>query len=226
MIFYFKNLVSLATFFLISNSFAEKVDYWTSPSIIFSSGQTKVVQSFSKYKLDGVDQSGFAFGDSVDSRPSLSIAFEKGFKINYRYLVLTSLEYDLKKTKLSGYDIFENQEFSSSSGPMELYNSWFIGLKPGFIVNNSLFYGIIGYTNSKLKDLSNENPFISKNHSGSKIGFGLRHKVNKKNYLLFEYAKKIYSPLDVVSVDASGVAASKSSKIRTDIINIGLGYRF
>ena len=87
--FFFKNLISLAIFFLIPNSFAEKVDYWKSPYIIFSSGQTKVVQSFSKYKLDGVDQSGFAFGDSVDSRPSLNIALEKGFKINYRYLVLT-----------------------------------------------------------------------------------------------------------------------------------------
>ena len=85
-------------------------------------------------------------------------------------------------------------------------------IKAGFIVNKSLFYGIIGYTNSKLKDLSNANPFTSKNHSGSKIGFGLRHKLNKKNYLLFEYAKKIYSPVDVVSVDTSGVAASKSSK--------------
>ena len=224
--FFLKNLALLATFFLVSNSFAEKIDYWISPSIIFSSGQTKAEQSFSKYKLDGVDQSGFIFSDSVDSRPSLNIAIEKGFKINYRFLVLTSLEYDLKKTKLSTYDVFENQEYSSSSGPMELYNSWFIGLKPGFIVNKSLFYGIIGYTNSKLKDLSNENPFTSKNHSGSKIGFGLRHKLNKKNYLLFEYAKKIYSPVDVVSVDTSGVAASKSSKIRTDIINFGLGYRF
>ena len=224
--FFVKNLAYLATFFLISNSFAEKIDYWISPSIIFSSGQTKVVQSFSKYKLDGADQSGFTFGDSTDSRPSLNIALEKGFKINYRFLVLTSLEYDLKKTKLSGYDVFENQEYSRSFESMELYNSWFIGLKPGFIVDKSLIYGIIGYTNSKLKDLSNENPFTSKNHSGSKIGFGLRHKVNKKNYLLFEYAKKIYSPVEVVSVDASGVAASKSSKIRTDIINIGLGYRF
>ena len=223
---FLKNLAFLATFFLISNSFAEKIDYWISPSIIFSSGKTKAVESFSKYKLDGVDQSGFTFSNSVDSRPSLNIAIEKGFKINYRFLVLTSLEYDLKKTKLSGYDVFENQEYSSSSGPMELYNSWFIGLKPGFIVNKSLFYGIIGYTNSKLKDLSNENSFTSKNHSGSKIGFGLRHKLNKKNYLLFEYAKKIYSPVDVVSVDTSGVAASKSSKIRTDIINIGFGYRF
>ena len=224
--FFFKNLAPLATFFLISSSFAEKVDYWISPSIIFSSGQTKAVQNFSKYKLDGVDQSGFTFGDSTDSRPSLNIAIEKGFKINYRYLVLTTLEYDLKKTKLSGYDVFENQEYSSSSGPMELYNSWFVGLKPGYIMNKALFYGIIGYTNSKLKDLSNEDQFTSKNHSGTKIGFGIRHKVNKKNYLLFEYAKKIYSPVEVVSLNASGVAESKSSKIRTDIINIGLGYRF
>ena len=108
---------------------------------------------------------------------------------------------------------------------MELYNSWFIGLKPGFIVNKSLFYGIIGYTNSKLKDLSNENSFTSKNHSGSKIGFGLRHKLNKK-IIYYSNMQKIYSPVDVVSVDTSGVAASKSSKIRTDIINIGLGYRF
>ena len=143
--FLFKNLAFWLLFFLISNSFAEKIDYWISPSIIFSSGQTKAVQSFSKYKLDGVDQSGFTFSDSVDSRPSLNIAIEKGFKINYRFLVLTSLEYDLKKTKLSGYDVFENQEYSSSSGPMELYNSWFIGLKR-VIVNKSLFYGIIGYT--------------------------------------------------------------------------------
>ena len=216
----------MTIFFLITNSFAEKIDYWISPSIIFSSGQTKVVQNFSKYKLDGANQAGVTFGDSVDSRPSLNIAIEKGFKINYRFLVLTSLEYDLKKTKLSGYDVFENQEFSNSSEPMELYNSWFIGLKPGFIVEKSLIYAIIGYTNSKLKDLSNENTFTSKNHSGSKIGFGLRYKISKKNYLSFEYAKKIYSPVDVISVDSSGVAASKSSKIRTDIINIGVGYRF
>ena len=73
--FFLKNLAFLATFFLISNSFAEKIDYWISPSIIFSSGQTKAVQSFSKYKLDGVDQSGFTFGDSVDSRPSLKHSY-------------------------------------------------------------------------------------------------------------------------------------------------------
>lgn len=222
----FKNLASFATFFLITNSYAEKIHYWISPSLIFSTGQTKITQSFSKYKLDGVDQSTFTFGDSVDSRPSLNIAIEKGFKINYKFLVLTSLEYDLKKTKLSSYEVFENQEFSSSSGPMVLYNSWFIGLKPGFVVDNSLVYGIIGYMNSKLKDLSDENPFTSKKHSGTKIGIGLRHKVSKKNYLLFEYSKKIYSPIEVISVDSSGIAASKSSKIRTDIINIGLGYRF
>ena len=94
--FLIKNLAYFATFFLISNSFAENINYWISPSIIFSSGQTKVVQSFSKYKLDGADQSGFTFGDSTDSRPSLNIAIEKGLKINYRFLVLT-LEYDLKK---------------------------------------------------------------------------------------------------------------------------------
>ena len=67
---------------------------------------------------------------------------------------------------------------------MELYNSWFIGLKPGFIVDKSLIYGIIGYTNSKLKDLSNENPFTSKNHSGSKIGFGLDTKSIKKLFII------------------------------------------
>ena len=97
--FFLKNLAFLATFFLISNSFAEKIDYWISPSIIFSSGQTKAVQSFSKYKLDGVDQSGFTFGDSVDSRPSLNIAIEKGFKINYRFSSFNIFRVRFKKNK-------------------------------------------------------------------------------------------------------------------------------
>ena len=66
---------------------------------------------------------------------------------------------------------------------MELYNSWFIGLKPGFIVDKSLIYGIIGYTNSKLKDLSNENPFTSKIIQDLKLVLA-RHKVNKKLFII------------------------------------------
>lgn len=152
-----------------------------------------------------------------------------GFNFNCNWYLAGELNANLSSLQHTN----SNKEFvhlNFSNTKFKMQHSYGISALPGYMVlDNTLFYGRLGYANGNLKVSTTDSSLANrdKNLSGFRWGLGLRQMLGPQFAVRMEYSQVDYQNLTLSTLDTLSNTA-KTTKItpRTNEVEFGFIYLF
>lgn len=138
--------------------------------------------------------------------PTIDIGYT--YDVSKEFVVGVSATYDLVDTKAGSASV------STTSVTLKGKDHYSINLKPGYVIGNTMLYGLLGYNSLKA---SASTGAYSLNFNGYGVGAGVAVMIDKNLYVKAEVQQISYS-----SKTDTGVTYKPSASVGT----IGIGYKF
>ncbi len=138
--------------------------------------------------------------------PTIDIGYT--YDVSKEFVVGVSATYDLVDTKAGSASV------STTSLTLKGTDHYSINIKPGYVMGNTMLYGLLGYNSLKASASSGA---YSLNFNGYGVGAGVAVMIDKNFYVKAEVQQISYS-----SKTDTGVTYKPGASVGT----IGIGYKF
>ncbi len=143
----------------------------------------------------------------------MTISASQGLEMSKTSVLLFGFDYSLSEAKVG-------EIRSTGTATLKAKNIWTLSVAPGFLLSDeTLAYLKVGYEGAQTVASSTGSTELTKNITGTSLGFGIRTMINKTSYLQFEAKQTSYGAarFDGDTSDFTARATSAS---------IGVGFKF
>ncbi len=145
----------------------------------------------------------------------LILSASQGFEMSKSSVILLGLDYSLSESK-------SGQISSDSTITLKAKNLWTLSVAPGFLISDqTLAFLKVGYEGAQTVGTVTGTGAteLTKNITGTSLGFGMRTMVNKTTYLQAEAKQVTYG-------SAKFETGTTDFTSRATVASIGLGLKF
>lgn len=126
-------------------------------------------------------------------------------KIYNKYYFAAEVNANVSSVKYNEYN-HEYVHFNFANTTIKINNSYGISALPGYqFTPNTLFYGRLGWTNSKFQENTNDPSLanLSSRHNGFRYGLGMKQAITDRIALRMDYSRIGYKHIQSSTVDVS-----------------------